>query len=349
MERLLWRLTNLQQKYRLLNFRKFSEEQARVEVDARHLIGIAHKIDADVVWLGYGNISYPLLRYIKGHSNLKTVVDTDSVWSRFILRGLPYAATDEDRARIAREGAEKAAEEKWATNIADVTTAVSEIDASYYRQFARSPDQIHLFANVIDPDLYKLPPARTDAIHKPCIYLAGTFWRNSPMEDAARWTIKEILPLLRQQIPDIHLYILGNQSDLILNDIVDTHISITGQVDSVLPYLYHVDVAIVPLRFESGTRFKILEAGASGIPVVSTTLGAEGIPISNGKEILIADEPQAFANAILRIINDKMFAMQIANNLRVLVETQYSLATLTEQGQRILEYVLAGPGSPSQD
>src|SRR4029077_17781489 len=139
------------------------------------------------------------------------------------------------------------------------------------------------------------------------VYLAGTFWPGSPMEDAARWVIENILPIVRQQIPNLHLYIVGADSDKTVPDISDPKITITGKLPSVLPYLSHADVSLVPLRFESGTRFKILEAGACGIPVVSTTLGAEGIAVEHGRDILLADEPEAFASSIIRLIKEREF------------------------------------------
>jgi glycosyltransferase involved in cell wall biosynthesis len=107
-------------------------------------------------------------------------------------------------------------------------------------------------------------------------------------------------------------------------------------VKTVLPYLYNADVSTVPLFFESGTRFKILEAGACGIPVVSTTLGAEGIPATHGKDILIADSPTDFAESIIKLINDKVLSQEIAHNLQTLVQDKFSIASLqVEADQKI--------------
>ncbi|MGA9347293.1 MAG: glycosyltransferase [Anaerolineae bacterium] len=308
--------------------------------DFRYLLTVADAIQADVIWLGYGNISYSLLKYIKRHSNYKVVVDTDSVWSRFVLRGLPYAENAEERQKIEQEDKRKEEEERWGTQLADVTTAVSEVDAEYYRDLAKDPQQIHLFSNVIDVDAYQQVPPPAENLNKPCIYLAGTFFcRNCPMEDAARWVIQHVLPLVRQRILKTHFYIVGMGSDRFLSDVKDPGITITGRLSSVLPYLYHANVALVPLRFESGTRFKILEAGACGIPVVSTTLGAEGIPVTPGIDILIADEPELFANSIVKLITEPNVAITMAENLRKLVYAKYSVASLIQEGRLILEYL----------
>jgi len=278
----------------------------------KQVLAIADRIVADVIWLGYGNLSYTLLAYLKQHSNYRIVLDTDSVWSRFVLRGLPFAQNEEERRRIEKEGREKEEEERRGSQLADVTTAVSRADAAYYRHVADNPAQVHIFSNVIDIDAYQQVPPPAKQLRRPCIYLAGTFGPRSPMEDAARWFTSNVLHLVRRQIPDVHFYIVGRGSDTTLSDISDSGITTTGELPSVLPYLCHADVALVPLRFESGTRFKILEAGACGIPVVSTTLGAEGIPVTHEYDILIADEPEPFADSIIRLLTDRDFAVEMA-------------------------------------
>jgi len=307
--------------------------------DNRGLLRIIKVVKPDIIWLGYGNISYSLLKYIKSRSNLKVILDTDSVWSRFILRGLPYAKDERAKKKIVISGDKKEQEEKMGTWLADVTTAVSEVDAEYYRALAKHPLQVRIFSNVIDIEAYQKIPPVLKGFKKPCIYLAGSFGPRSPMEDAARWVIREVLPLIRRKRPDLHFYIVGSGSDRTLVDNKDPDITITGKISSVLPYLYHADVAVVPLRFESGTRFKILEAGACGIPVVSTTLGAEGIKVSSGRDILIADTPEAFASSVLRLVDNRVLARELGDNLRQLVRENYSISSLVQEGKAILNYL----------
>lgn len=308
--------------------------------DFEHLLTIAKDIHADMIWLGFGNISYPLLTYIKNHTDHKVVVDTDSVWSRFILRRMPYARSELERRNIRKTGSEKEEEERWGTQLADVTTTVSEVDAEYFRGLAKDPRQIHIFTNVIDIALYQQVPPPANNLKSPCMYLAGTFMPGNAMDDAARWVIGRVLPLIRLQIPDVHLYCVGTGSTQTLSDIRDRGITITGQLTSVLPYLCYANVALVPLRFESGTRFKILEAGACGIPVVSTSLGAEGIPVTHEKNILIADEPEEFARSIVWILKDREFALALAENLKMLVLDKYNIAALAQEGRCILRYLI---------
>jgi len=313
----------------------FSEEG---EADYQDVIRTAEALGVDVIWLGYGNISYPLLKYIKEHSGFPVVLDTDSVWSRFVLRGLPFVKGEKEKNRILMEGKQKEEEERWGTKLADVTTGVSEIDTEYYRGLGENPDKIHLFSNVIDMDSYVQTPPPA-GFKKPCMYLAGTFWPGSPMEDAARWMLDLVLPLLKQEFPGIHFYIAGRGSKKVLAGVRGEDVTVAGELPSVLPYLTNASVSVVPLRFESGTRFKILEAGACGIPVVSTILGAEGIPAMDGKDILIADTPEDFARSVANVIRDRELAISLSRNLRGLIADRFSIDALAREGSEILKYI----------
>jgi glycosyltransferase involved in cell wall biosynthesis len=97
------------------------------------------------------------------------------------------------------------------------------------------------------------------------------------------------------------------------------------------------------LRFESGTRYKIIEAGACGVPVVSTTLGAEGLAVVNGRDALIADEPSSFADSIIRLLEDPDLASSLTRNLKSLVWEKHSVAALAEEGRLVLEYLTGRP------
>lgn len=311
------------------------------EQDIASLINYADANGIEIIWFGFGNVSYPLMKTIKSlRPDFKIVCDTDSVWSRFVLRELPFETSPERRQQIEQEGRQKELEEADWVNFCDVTTAVSQVDADYYRSLAVDPNRIHVFSNVIDLSTYASPPPPPADFRKPCIYLAGTFYAaSSPMVRAARWVINEILPLIQQEIPEVHFYIIGNGADHMLADIKRPGITITGKVQSVLPYLCHADVALVPLMFESGTRFKILEAGACGIPIVSTTLGAEGLPAINGNNMLIADDAKSFAEAAIRLIQDKSFAKEIALNCKRIVQEGFSVESLTQEAVDILKYL----------
>ncbi|MBN8438410.1 MAG: glycosyltransferase [Candidatus Accumulibacter sp.] len=305
--------------------------------DADSLLRHVERTGATIVWFGFGNVSFPLIRRIQQRRpDLRLICDTDSVWSRFVLRELPYAGAFR-RQTIRLSGWRKVREERSWVELCDVTTAVSEIDAEYYRSIASRPEKIHMFANVIDTTSYQLSPAPPPGFKKPAVYLAGTFGHyHSPMDTAARWMIDQVLPIVRRSMPTLHFYIVGKNSEHRFGHLSDPGITVAGTLPSVLPYLCNANVSLVPLHFESGTRFKILEAGACGVPIVSTRLGAEGLPVLDQEHLLIADSPEDFAKAIMRILNDPRLGAHLALNCRHLVDSNFSIETLARQGQAIL-------------
>jgi len=312
--------------------------------DADFLLDYADRRDIDCIWFGYGNISFPLIKAIKERRpDIKVVCDTDSVWSRFVLRELPFERNPVRKWVIQRKGQRKEVEEKQWVDLCNVTTAVSDVDAEYYKAIAGNPSRIHTFSNVIDLETYATPPPAPMELHKPCVYLAGTFGHyHSPMDVAARWVLTDILPRARKVIPNLHFYIVGRDSDRSLAHVREPGVSVLGKVPSVLPYLCHADVSLVPLKFESGTRFKILEAAACNVPIVSTTLGAEGLEVQNREHLLVADNAERFADAIVELIRNRSLASTLAVNCRDLVQKYYSVDRLEQQARRILEYLANG-------
>ncbi|WP_076590903.1 glycosyltransferase family 4 protein [Herminiimonas arsenitoxidans] len=312
----------------------------RIVKHAKYILDHVDRREIDVLWFGYGNISYPLIKYIKAQRpNLKVVCDTDSVWSRFVLRELPYVKGTRKLA-VWRAGRKKELEERAWVELCDVTTAVSEVDAEYYRNIAKDPSRVQVFSNVIDIDSYRRPPLPPAGFQRPSIYLAGSFGHyHSPMDTAARWMLEEVFPHVLKTHPNVHFYIVGRNSELGFGHLTGPNVTVTGRLETVLPYLCNTDVALVPLKFESGTRFKILEAGACKVPLVSTTLGAEGIPVVDGEHILIADEPENFAMAIVKLLDDKELAANLAVNCHDLVNKNFSVESLAVEAKQILEYL----------
>jgi glycosyltransferase involved in cell wall biosynthesis len=220
-----------------------------------------------------------------------------------------------------------------------VTTAVSEFDKILYQQLSGVDDKIKVFSNVIDVSEYRQKTHLPDLAPKKYLLLTGYFGPASPTDLAARWFINNVFPLIHEKEPTIHLIVAGKGADYTLSDIRHANIYIVGQVASMLPYLGHAQAALVPLQYESGTRFKILEAGVCRVPVVSTTLGAEGLHVEDGEHLLIADTEQQFAESVLRILQDKKLATKLATNLYTEVIKNYSISALKEEGQQIIKYL----------
>ena len=321
-----------------------------LNLDADFLCSYALKIHADIMWFGYGNISFPLIELVRSRlPRAKIVCDTDSVWSRFILRALDVETAAERRRRIESEGNAKILEEKQSALMCDVTTAVSETDAEYYRHICANPAKIHIFSNGIDIDAYKEKPPAPTGFKRPAIFLGGTFGdETTPMGHAAHWLVRNVMPLVWEKHPDAHLYLVGLGSETHCEHLTGSRITCTGKIPSVLPYLCHAACSTVPLFFESGTRFKILESAACGVPIVSTTLGAEGIPLQHGRDCLIADTPADFAAAINYFLEPANSVTHMTENCRELIVRSYGIEALTREASAIIRYLREAPTSPRE-
>jgi glycosyltransferase involved in cell wall biosynthesis len=135
---------------------------------------------------------------------------------------------------------------------------------------------------------------------------------------------RHILPLVRREEPDVRLSIVGRAPTAAVTALAaDAGIEVTGRVDDVRPYMREAAVYIVPLRIGGGTRLKIFEAMAMSKAVVSTTVGAEGLPVTSGEHVLLADEPHAFAGRIVSLLRNIERRRQLEAAARALVVQRY--------------------------
>lgn len=145
-----------------------------------------------------------------------------------------------------------------------------------------------------------------------------------PNRDAARYLVDEILPKIRSSRPDCQLNLVGSGGDEHLAGLaVPGVVNVTGRIDDLLPYYARSKLAVVPLRSGGGSRLKILEALALGRPVVSTTLGQEGLCLQDGVDILTADDAQTFADRVIGLLEDESSRQQLAIAGRTRVENEY--------------------------
>ena len=153
-----------------------------------------------------------------------------------------------------------------------------------------------------------------------------------PNEDAIKYFMGAIMPLIKKKVPDATLTVVGRNPPPALVELrkEDPSLIITGRVEDVRPYIEESAVYIVPLRIGGGTRLKIFEAMAMERAVVSTTVGAEGLPVSNGKELLVADEPAAFANAVITLLTDSSYAVQLGQRAASIVRQNHGWRQVTE-------------------
>ncbi len=225
----------------------------------------------------------------------------------------------------------------------DVALAVSEADRRALAPLAGATP-ITVISNGIDTEEYRPQPA-APASSKNLVFTGKMDYR--PNIDAVLWFAHEVLPLITAQEPDVRFQVVGMNPHARLDILRDRpNIEITGAVADTRPYIHEAAAYVIPMRIGGGTRFKALEAMACGAPIVSTALGVEGIGVSDGREMLIADTPAAFATAVLRLLGDAQSGGTMRHHLgtqgRRFVEATYSWDHIIPQ----LEAVLARAAQP---
>lgn len=146
-----------------------------------------------------------------------------------------------------------------------------------------------------------------------------------PNADGAAWFVEEVLPLLRQRRPDVALEIVGrNPGDAVLRLADPGRVEVLGRVPDLKPHFETAGVVVVPLRSGSGTKLKLLEAMAAGRPIVSTSIGAEGVEVRDGEHLVIADDPKDFAHAVDMLLADPVRAVAMGAAGRRVATDRYS-------------------------
>jgi glycosyltransferase involved in cell wall biosynthesis len=209
----------------------------------------------------------------------------------------------------------------------DATFAVTELDRQALTdaipaQAATARTSITVVPIAVDTQQIRPVARRTNSRN---LLTMGTLYY-PPNADGIRWFVGEVFPLIRSKIPEVTLTIIGKNppSDFLrLAEDKSNGILVTGFVPELDPYFAESAVTVIPVRAGGGMRVRILEAFARATPVVTTTVGLEGIQAEPGRDVLVADSPQDFANAVCRVLDDEALRTQLSANGRLLVESMY--------------------------
>ena len=147
-----------------------------------------------------------------------------------------------------------------------------------------------------------------------------------PNADGIRWFVQEVFPLVRQKMPKTTLTIIGKNppKDFVrLAENAQSGVTVTGFVEDLDPYFAKSALMVIPVRAGGGMRVRILESFARGMPIVTTTIGLEGIQAESGKDVLVADSPMDFARSVINLLQDKTLQDKLSINGRRLVENKH--------------------------
>jgi len=212
--------------------------------------------------------------------------------------------------------------------------AVSDIDASRMRQMFQI-DSVTSVPTGVDVEYFAPRGAATPM--SDIVFCGSMDWL--PNVDAVVHFLAEVLPLIRAKLPGATFTIAGRSpDDRVLKAVQGlTGVCVTGKVDDMRPYLWGSKISIVPIRIGGGTRLKIYECMAAGVPVVSSTVGAEGLRYEDGKDIVLADDPGAFAAACVRLLSDDSARGAIAHNAIERTQKEFSWEAVSREFEAILE------------
>lgn len=266
----------------------------------------------------------PYIPYIKGDA--KVIYDAHNAEYALQQRIAERASSPVRRLYSGIQAARLKQWEAEVCTVCDHVIAVSERDADHLRALnAETP--ITVLSNAIDTNDYSIATVPAD-ISRPALVFTGKM-DFRPNVDAALWFADAILPLIHQQQPGVEFVIVGKHPHPNLAVLRSKeHIVLTGFVPEIEPYMAAADVYIAPLRMGSGTRFKLLQAMAMKRPIVSTTIGAEGLDVIDKIHLFLADTPESFAEAVLNVLSQPKESQTMTQDAYQLVTQRYDWAAI---------------------
>lgn len=216
---------------------------------------------------------------------------------------------------------------------AEYILTVSEADRDFFARFA-DPAKITVIPTGVDPDYFR--PTLEAEQPNTIVFTGSMDWLAN--EDGILYFLDEVLPRIRKAVPDVSLCIVGRRPSSRLRERASREkgVHVTGTVADIRPYMARGSVYVVPLLVGGGTRIKIFEAMAMSKPIVSTSIGAEGLPVKHEENIILADQPEEFADQVVRLLGDPERRGALGRAARRLVERNYGWAAVTEKLEEVL-------------
>ena len=227
--------------------------------------------------------------------------------------------------------------ERRAWRQCDAIVTMSDVDRDHILSFGHDPASVSSVPNGVDLDQFSFRPPTTEGAR---VLFLG-FFKHTPNVTGLLHFVNNVWPQVRARVPQACLEVVGAQAPpeiARLNG--ENGIRLHGYVPDVREIMRQCRVMAAPILHGSGTRLKILESFAVGLPVVSTRIGCEGIEARHGKHALIADSPADMADAVVTLLNDREKARQLAQNARRLVEEHYAWPAIASRLEEVWHHVV---------
>ncbi len=280
-------------------------------------------------------VEWPYLApYALAHPTIPRILVTYDIFSVAFARRAALASNRLKRFRLLRKAKAWGRYETTLYNQFAAVGAMSPVDANMIRRFAPDANAVVLPNGV---DTLTLTPGEIRPQARTLLFVGSP--THAPNIDAACWLLTEIWPILTRRYPDLKLTLVNLEHPTV-RAYLQPGVELLGRVPDLEPIYRRADIAVVPLRAGSGTRLKILEAFAFGVPVVSTSIGWEGLAVKPGKHLLSADSAQDFATAIAQLIDRQDERRLLAGNARRLVVEHYDWSRIADLHEALYASVL---------
>jgi polysaccharide biosynthesis protein PslH len=298
----------------------------------------------DVIWVNFLNMApYLQPRFKQRQSPRLLVLDQHNV-DEHVRRSLFSSSTSISTRMYAALEMAKAQrlQQRWYPRF-DAILSVAPEDLNLTSQYVNPGANLWLAPNGVDVNYFRpvLPPSQPAG--RPRLVFGGSM-DVIMNQDAVRWFVENVLSLIRQQVPEAEFCIVGRNPPASIRHLADRPgIRVTGSVLDVREHYGQADVFVVPARFGGGTKLKTLEAMAMSLPVVSTTVGAQGLRVRSGRHLYVADRPEDFAARVVELLAVHRKAREMGREARRLVEKHYSWTSIVGQIEHKLTALLAQP------
>jgi glycosyltransferase involved in cell wall biosynthesis len=273
-----------------------------IHIHMGHLRSLLHLGDWEIIMFEFYHTASPKWIIESKYYNPRAKIVIDSVDVHFKRLYEKAKITGDPRDFEIAEATRK--EELLAYSRVDFVLAVTELDKQVIQQY------LPKVKTVLIPNIHQIYPPDLDHPKGICrlVFVGG--FQHDPNIDAVLYFYRDILPLITPRIP-VEVYIIGSSPPPEIRKLNGSQIIVTGYVEDTLPYLKRSHISIAPLRYGAGMKGKIGEAMAAGLPVVTTSVGAEGFGFTPGEHVLVGDTPENFTEHVIALYQDSMLYEKI--------------------------------------
>lgn len=319
---------------RVAYYRSPAFAQRIKEVIRRESIDVAHGELIKVV---------PALKAALKDENIPVLFDSVDCISWYLQQQMEMTHHPLKKAFVYSELLKMRRYERTALTDFDRVIITSGLDRDRLQMLRGQHDTIEVVSNCVDTDYFN-PSAELRKAHTLVFCAKLDYFPNA---QAILYFCEHILPLVWQKLPQVRLTIVGNNPPKAVQALAaDDRITVTGFVSDTRPYLSEASVALAPLMVAAGTQFKVLESLAMAAPTVTTPRCARALGLEDGVHLLVAEEPQAFADAILKLLNDPNYAGQLGSAGRQYVVEHFSWANAAATLERLYDVLAPAPKPP---